>query len=1452
MPLWEVVGGAAGGGIVVREGEKLASPELARLGTGAVVREKELKADRLHFELVCGEGPASGWVSLKMKGRDLVVKCEGTRPFWLKPSRVKGSVLFLSIPWKGHIVHLRRIGQWFLGLPGLRMHFACFPAEEADLRKQGFEVHVTEGEESVCSEYFAVIEDGFRDLARGEKQAQSEGGAKLLQYVVRHQASYMEKNQDPLASYFSFCFRVLGSVKPDVVVCDGFCGYSNLVPAYCAAEQIRFLPVQSPGIPEDFTKNVDEGAPQVEDDKLPPEITAKAFGVSVELVKAMEQKVEPSQMPQANPSQLSLMGLGGMVTSLPLEVAGFMASPLAKKLKVPVKVAGAIIKNLATGTYMAEIYPSTRSVVGQQTLKERCLFASPLLPLPKPLENGQLQRDKETFEATLAPVEPELLAWLFSEDKAPIVYVAFGSIVRPSQDMISKLAKALDGEWRVLWVLPDELQGFLPSERPASWRVERFVPQADVLKCDRIRCFLSHMGANSTTESLVCSVPMLCCPFYMDQFEWTWTVCEHLGAGLQIAKTSSVEEIQSKLRRRLVSWRCLSVGSPQNQAAQEPEEQFRLKEKEQFRLKEEEQFPLKEEDEEEEQFRLKEEDEEEDEEEVKSPWPFLSSAEQRLADVSAGQHWPWKNTTMASLKGRRLLEGDWQLSEFLHADITEPDLANFSDLDLDLAAAAAAAASGSSELWGALRGQEGRVEGMFCGSLVAILGSLRRAPEELRRSWLPPLVHRLLQIPLSPRHALVLLASMKNAKAAFGGQRLPTDEVLETAAAALHARQQAKLPVLDVVLALESLADLRKKQPGAARLATLAAALLRALGGGPGLSQLVAQSAQERNRAMALRLLAVFADFPEALGAAGEWLAGLSDARYGRDAVVGQETEAAAAFALSRCGAWKSARANFLLSQALRRDLEAAEPRVKQVLDEEPISGPAGSWWLAACAMCGESLDAAAGRPEAWAQRAPEALGAAVERLLGEPGGPEHRDGDPGSAARALWALHALGLAAEKEDLAAQLLRDLAEMEPSFGWQTWQLLRELQPLLAQESAECPFALWKGSLEESLEAERTAFLGSARRGQLEEALKVLCPSEPPELGFRAGPLCIALYWSGHNFAVDIDCFYSAVTPVLRRQLWAKVLPEVQVKEISLAEWDRADVAQRARLLQPPEDLDASEAGGAEALLQEEKFTQRAARISQVMRVQAQLMLEKLGPHMAQKEGLGVGASVTAALILAALSKEPPDWLFQAVAETTAAAEATVGALASSPSEPAKLIKVYDGRKFRQPTRACPTRELGHGMVFVNVGGRVFCASEDTLRRCGGFLARALDGTIPLDRDQEGRLFLDRDPELFEWVLRFARTGEICKDFPGALQAEFDYLLLAWPDCCMRCKVRFDPSRNTDTSCRHHRFPWMEDLEVSREEKLCCAWPERSEKGSCKSCGAERLGGSFAVASSSGPS
>eukprot|EP00438_Fugacium_kawagutii_P004886 Skav232193 [mRNA] locus=scaffold4523:86227:87191:- [translate_table: standard] len=74
--MWEVVGGADKGGIIVREGSDLASAIFSsRLATGAKVKEVEMAADgRLCYELVSGSGPANGWVTVNLKGKDLLVK----------------------------------------------------------------------------------------------------------------------------------------------------------------------------------------------------------------------------------------------------------------------------------------------------------------------------------------------------------------------------------------------------------------------------------------------------------------------------------------------------------------------------------------------------------------------------------------------------------------------------------------------------------------------------------------------------------------------------------------------------------------------------------------------------------------------------------------------------------------------------------------------------------------------------------------------------------------------------------------------------------------------------------------------------------------------------------------------------------------------------------------------------------------------------------------------------------------------------------------------------------------------------------------------------------------------------------------------------------------------------------------------------------------------------------
>jgi len=81
--VWEVVGGCAKGGILVRSAKSISSVQLPmRLSTGALVRSIEHDTDekRLHYELLVGAGPASGWVTTTVQNKDLLVKTEKHLP----------------------------------------------------------------------------------------------------------------------------------------------------------------------------------------------------------------------------------------------------------------------------------------------------------------------------------------------------------------------------------------------------------------------------------------------------------------------------------------------------------------------------------------------------------------------------------------------------------------------------------------------------------------------------------------------------------------------------------------------------------------------------------------------------------------------------------------------------------------------------------------------------------------------------------------------------------------------------------------------------------------------------------------------------------------------------------------------------------------------------------------------------------------------------------------------------------------------------------------------------------------------------------------------------------------------------------------------------------------------------------------------------------------------------
>jgi len=557
--MWEVVGGASTGGILVRAGRPLDSPEVGeRLQTGSVVRQIELRGERLHFELVEGAGPARGWVSLKLKGKDLVVKTHA------RAERRK--LLLLSIPWKGHIVHLRRIAEWFEGRAGYEAHFGVFP-QSADVVPSGSVAHVAQGDETQAAAMFDALEDSFRDLARSTKDHR-EGLGSMLAAMIEVIADFAEKKQDPFACFFRFCIRLIQEVKPHVVVGDATCESFGLLPALCSLEGIKYMWVQSPGLreikaesaasemgltkpdgkPDDSVQNVVKGL------GVTLHVLAKAMGVPVEV---LENQGKGSK-PMAGGFQMTFLGMLQTCTMTP-DFAPFLCKPLGGLLGLDTKKMLQMLTRVGELANQADpvvwLLPSARALVCQDP-RPGDLYTGSFLPLPGRDEEGRLQRQgRADFEAAATQaVDHELLEWLFAEEETdPIVYIAFGTIVQPSEAFLHTLVQALQGgAWRVLWALPASLQKLLPTDlAPNRWRVMNFVPQAAVLTCDRVHAFVSHMGANSTTESLACGVPMVCCPFYMDQYEWSQVVCGHWKAGVEVDRSGPPEGFRVAVQRVL-------------------------------------------------------------------------------------------------------------------------------------------------------------------------------------------------------------------------------------------------------------------------------------------------------------------------------------------------------------------------------------------------------------------------------------------------------------------------------------------------------------------------------------------------------------------------------------------------------------------------------------------------------------------------------------------------------------------------------------------------------------------------------------------------------------------------------------------------------------------------------------------------------------------------------------
>ena len=114
----------------------------------------------------------------------------------------------------------------------------------------------------------------------------------------------------------------------------------------------------------------------------------------------------------------------------------------------------------------------------------------------------------------------ELNQWMQDQTNKPIVYVAFGTMMKYTAERIQLLERQLldlGDNVAVLWSLPKEYQCFLKNHHRENWKIESFVPQVALLESGKIGAFVTHCGSNSVNEAILCGVPMVCCPGSADQ-----------------------------------------------------------------------------------------------------------------------------------------------------------------------------------------------------------------------------------------------------------------------------------------------------------------------------------------------------------------------------------------------------------------------------------------------------------------------------------------------------------------------------------------------------------------------------------------------------------------------------------------------------------------------------------------------------------------------------------------------------------------------------------------------------------------------------------------------------------------------------------------------------------------------------------------------------------------------
>ncbi|KAL2469456.1 UDP-glycosyltransferase 75D1 [Abeliophyllum distichum] len=208
------------------------------------------------------------------------------------------------------------------------------------------------------------------------------------------------------------------------------------------------------------------------------------------------------------------------------------------------------------------------------------IAVGPLIPLA--FCDGSDLTDK-SFGGDLFSKSEDYVQWLDTKPKCSVIYVSFGSVAVIKKEQKEEILHALVESGRpFLWVLrssnseEEEVHKTMKNGVKGDGIIVPWCSQVEVLSHQSIGCFVTHCGWNSTLESLVSGVPLVCCPQFSDQTTNAKMVEEVWGTGVrakaneesivergEIKKCLDIltgdEDRGKRIRENAVKWRGLAI-----------------------------------------------------------------------------------------------------------------------------------------------------------------------------------------------------------------------------------------------------------------------------------------------------------------------------------------------------------------------------------------------------------------------------------------------------------------------------------------------------------------------------------------------------------------------------------------------------------------------------------------------------------------------------------------------------------------------------------------------------------------------------------------------------------------------------------------------------------------------------------------------------------------------------